>query len=256
MSAQHKHYHDGDMNAKDLVETHFSHGQVDIVEESTGFPMMVMHKRVSKGLLKGSKLLDFSLGSSVYQLFPLCNIYKEMYVLELTDSHIDHMKLWLDKDEKATDWSFAAKRVCQLDGNRKDWRELEDQARQAVKSVLKWENHETNPIDPKLVPEVDCVISMYILSVCKTKEELQNTLKNLVSPLKIGGHLIWFLPLNMSYYMVGQHRFFVQPINEKTFQEFVINAGFVIEESGLMKNAEKSDLRDYSHVGYVVARKV
>ncbi|XP_068128353.1 indolethylamine N-methyltransferase-like [Hyperolius riggenbachi] len=252
-----KSYHDEALDAKVFVESHFSHGQIAMIEENVVFPLRVLHKLASKGVLKGSKMIDLSIGATAFQLFPVCNIYKEIYVMEFTDSNIEHFKLWLDKDEKATDWSFSAKRACQLEGNKQDWKKKEDQARQAVKGVFKWENCQTNPIDPKLVPEVDCVLSIYVLSVvCKTKEEFQNGLKNAVSRLKMGGHLVLFTPLNMSFYRVGKNRFFVLTMDEKTLQELVINAGFVIEKSGSMKSVEKCDLVDYSHMCYVLACKV
>ncbi|XP_068130590.1 indolethylamine N-methyltransferase-like [Hyperolius riggenbachi] len=251
---QYKHYHDEAFEAKDLVETHFSHGQVPGIEQCVGFPLGVLHKWASKGVLKGSKLLDLSVGSSVFQLFPVVDIYKEIYMVEFTESNIDHLKLWLDKDEKATDWTFAAKRACQLEGNRQDWKVKEDQVRQAVQQVVKWENHHTTPIDPKLVPEVDCLLVMYILSVCKTKEEFKSCLKNAASRLKVEGQLVLFSPINMSYYKVGQQKFFALTMDEKTLQELVMSVGFIIEEYDLMKNAEKSDILDYSHVCCIRAR--
>ncbi|XP_068130592.1 indolethylamine N-methyltransferase-like [Hyperolius riggenbachi] len=254
---QYKSYHDEALDARDLVETYFSHGQVQMIEENVVFPLRYLHKWASKGLLKGSKMIDLSIGSAVFQLFPLCNIYKEIYVLEFTDSNIDHFKLWLNKKEGATDWSHAAKRACQLEGNRQDWKEKAYQVRRAVKGVFKWENYQTTPIDPTLVPEVDCILSVYLLHVaCKTQEEFQNSLKNAVSRLKMGGHLVMFAAVNMSYYMVGQHRFLILNMDEKTLQELVIKTGFVIEESGLMKSAEKSDLLDYSYLCCLRARKV
>ncbi|XP_068130611.1 indolethylamine N-methyltransferase-like [Hyperolius riggenbachi] len=250
-----KTFHDEVLDAKELAESHFSHGQVSMIEENVVYPLRVLHKLTSKGLLKGSKMLVLNVGSTVFQLFPVCDKYKEIYVMEFTDTNKKHLKLWLNGDESAANWTFAAKRVCLFDGNRQDWKDKEFQVRQAVKGVFLWEDHHTTTIDPKLVPEVDCVLITYILNViCKTKEEFLNSLKKSVSRLKAGGHLVMFTPLNMSYFMVGQHRFFALSMDEKTVQELVISAGLVIEESGLMKSVEKNDMVDFSHVCYILAR--
>ncbi|XP_068121188.1 indolethylamine N-methyltransferase-like [Hyperolius riggenbachi] len=252
-----KSYHDKALKPKDFVETHFSHGQVPMIEECVVFPVRELHRMASKGLLKGSKLLDFSTGATVFQLLPLAKTFKDIYVVEVSKDHMEHFQAWLDKSENATDWSHASKRLCQLDGNREDWKEKEEDLRKAVRGVVTWENYKTTPLDPKVIPEVDCVLSVYMLNTAsETKEEFQSILKNLVSRLKVHGQLVLFTVIDMSFYKVNEHRFSIMPLDEKTVQESVINAGMVIKQSGLMKAAEPNDLVDYSGVYYILADKV
>lgn len=251
-----KHYHDDDFDAKDFVNTYFSLG-TSILEESMGFPTRIIHEMASTGQLKGDKVLDNSMGSIMYQLFSVSNIFKEIYVVHLTDASFKHFKQWLDNDIKATDWSHAAKRVCHLEGNRQGWKEKEDQVKKVIKGVYKWDNHETNGLDPEVVPQVDCVLSLWILkAISRTKEDFLRNLERFTSRLKIGGQLMLFLPLNMTFYNVGHHRYFCLTLDETEIQELVIKAGFVIEKSSVIKAVESSDNVDYSHLSYVLARKV
>ncbi|XP_075056713.1 nicotinamide N-methyltransferase-like [Mixophyes fleayi] len=255
-SSTHKHYHDEDFDAKGFVEAHFSHGNVLIIEENVGFPMKILHDLFSSGQVKGNILLDISIGSIVYQLFSACNVFKEIYVVKFTDANIKHLKKWLEKGDEATDWSFAAKRVSRLQGNRDGWKEQEEKVRRAMKSIVEWDIFENSCIDPLLVPQVDCVLSLWILNVIsKTKEEFQRNLKNFTSRLKIGGYLVLFSPVNMTFYRVGQHKFFHLAVDENFIKESVIKAGFIIEKMDLKASMVKCDLLDYDHVCFILARK-
>ncbi|XP_072283054.1 indolethylamine N-methyltransferase-like [Pyxicephalus adspersus] len=209
------------------------------------------------GQLKGEKILDISIGSVIYQLFSISNICKEIHVVQLTNASFKHFKQWLENDKGATDWSYTSKRVCHLESNRQEWKEKEDQLRKVIKGVYKWDNHETNSLSSKLVPQVDCVISLYILNVVsKTKDDFLRNLKSFTSTLKIGGQLLLFMVLNMTFYKVGSHRYFCLTLVEEDVQEVVINAGFIIEKSTLTKAVEPNDIVNYSHVCYILARKV
>ncbi|XP_077312253.1 indolethylamine N-methyltransferase-like [Lithobates pipiens] len=253
----HKHYHDDDLDAKEFVNNHFSHGNISIIEESMGFPIRIIHEMASTGQLKGDKVLDISIASIIYQLFSTSNIFKEIYVVQMTDASFKHFKEWLDNDIKATNWSYATKRVCYLEGNRQGWKEKEDQVRKVIKGVYKWDNHETNGLDPKVVPQVDCVLSVWLLNVIsRTKEDFLRNLERFTSRLKLGGQLMLFLVLNMTFYKVGHHHYFCLSLNETEVQELVIKAGFVIEKSSFIKAAEPSDIVNYSHMSFVLARKV
>ncbi|CAI9571098.1 unnamed protein product [Staurois parvus] len=134
---------------------------------------------------------------------------------------------------------------------------MEDQARKAIKGVYKWDNHETHGLDPAVVPQVDCVVSLWLLTmISKTKDDFQRNLERFTSRLKIGGRLMMFVPLKMTFYMVGHHRYFCLSLEELEVQELVIKAGFIIEKSSLINAVEPSDCVNYKHLGFVLARKV
>ncbi|XP_063775385.1 nicotinamide N-methyltransferase-like [Pseudophryne corroboree] len=251
-----KHYHDKDFKAKEFVETHFSHGEIGIIEDSMVQPVKILHELFSSGQVKGEILLDVSAGAILYQLLSASNVFKEIYVMDFTDANIKHFKQWLEKGEDATDWSFASKRVCELQGNRDGWQEQEEKVRRAIKNVMKWDIFENSCIDPQLVPMADCVISLLILNIIsKTKEDFQKNVKSFTSRLKIGGHLLLFTVLDMTYYRVGQHKHFILTVDEAFVREAVINTGFVIEKADLWCNRVESYFADYKHKFFILARK-
>ncbi|KAM9299255.1 indolethylamine N-methyltransferase-like [Gastrophryne carolinensis] len=250
----HKHYHDELLCSKELAETYFSRPDSPGIDECLGFPLRVLHQLFAKGQLKPGKALDFSAGCSVYQLISLSNVCKEIYMIRLKDSSIDHINLWLKKDGQATDWSYAFTQACNLEGNKQGCGEKEDQLRKAIKGMYKWKNQ--SKVDPSAVPEVDCVISLFILPmISKTKEEFQNNMKEITARLKVGGKFVLFVTLHMTYYQVGEHRYQSLKLDEKDVQDMLVNGGFTIEKTDSTGKAEAHDVADYTHKYYVLARK-
>ncbi|XP_069802677.1 nicotinamide N-methyltransferase-like [Dendropsophus ebraccatus] len=251
-----KHYHDEECDIKHLVESHFSAGSVSIREESMAEPTKRLHKVFSSGLVKGDSLLVMSVGAMVYPLFSASNVFSNIYVMDTTDASVKHFKQWLEKGDEATDWSDASKLVCQLEGNPDAWKEKEEQARRAVKGVFKY-----NLVDgccnlSVVVPPVDCVLIAYHFNVsCKTKEDFKNSLKTFTSWLKIGGHLVLFIALNMTFYRVGHCKFTALTVDEKFVREEVTNAGFTIEKEEIIPTSIENDLVNYKNFFFLIAQK-
>ncbi|XP_063785315.1 nicotinamide N-methyltransferase-like [Pseudophryne corroboree] len=255
-ASSYKYYNDEDFNAKKFVESHFSDGKVSITEESVGFPIKILHGLFSSGQVKGNTLLDISSGALVYQLLSASNVFKEIYVMDFTDANIRHFRQWLEKGKEATDWSYASKQVCQLQGNSAGWQEQEEKVRRAVKSVVKWDIFGSGCADPLLVPRADCVLSLWIINIIsKTREEYQRNLASATSWLKVGGYLLLFTGLNMTFYTLGQHKYFILPLDEAFVRESVTKAGCVIEKVELLRNKVSTDKVDYDHLLFILARK-
>ncbi|KAG8568488.1 hypothetical protein GDO81_014019 [Engystomops pustulosus] len=198
-----------------------------------------------------------NVGGMIYPLFSASNIFKEIYVMDCTEASVKHFMQWLEKGHEATDWSFASKYVCQLEGNKDGWEEKEEQVRRAVKGVFKYDLFDTASNNLLVIPQMDCVVTVFLFNVIsKTKEDFKKHLKNLTSWLKIDGHLVLFLTLNMTFYRVGDHKFHTLTVNEKCVREVVTNAGFVIEKEEVFSTSVKSDLVDYKNMFFLVARKV
>ncbi|XP_066446597.1 indolethylamine N-methyltransferase-like [Eleutherodactylus coqui] len=252
----HKHYHDEEFDPKLLHETHFSHGNVPTIEEATVYPVRILHEWFSSGKVKGDTLLDISIGGSVYQLISASNCFKEVHVMNFTDRNIDHFKKWLQKEEDATDWSFVFQKVCEIEGNSDKWQEKEKQVKKTIKRVIKWENFENSSVPPKLLPEVDCVLSLWQLNiVSKTKEDYQRNLKKFTCSLKPGGQLMLFSAVNMSHYMLGKQKFFILSVDRDFIRESVTNAGFVIEKEDYLSTKVTTDIVDYDGLLCILACK-
>ncbi|XP_066446624.1 indolethylamine N-methyltransferase-like [Eleutherodactylus coqui] len=249
----HKHYHDDEFDPKLFLETYFT---CENIPENMSFPMGILHELFCSGKVKGDTLLDVSLAAVIYQLISASNQFKKIYKVEFTDPNITHFKEWLEKKEGATDWSFALQKACEFEGNRDKWQEKEEQLRKTIAGVIKWDNFENIFVNPQLLPEVDCVLCLWQLTVVsKTKEEFQRNLKKFTCCLKPGGQLILFSAVNMTYYVVGKHKFFILSVDRDFIRQTVIKTGFAIEKEHYVSRNINTDLIDYEGMLCIMARK-
>ncbi|KAG8434318.1 hypothetical protein GDO86_012629 [Hymenochirus boettgeri] len=201
--------------------------------------------------------MDVTSGSAVYQLLSAAKTFKEIYVSEFTDGAIKEFHKWLNKEHGAHDWSYPAKFLAELEDKGDTWEENEDNVRRAIKKVVKWDIC-GGPLQPHEVPQVDCVISFWVLQkISKTKEEFKNNLKNVVSQIKKGGWLIIFTALNMSYYRFGKNmdKHFFLAIDGNFLRAAVIDAGLVIAKFEILPRSKVSDVLDHDSVAFLLANK-
>ncbi|XP_063291742.1 indolethylamine N-methyltransferase-like [Pelobates fuscus] len=319
-STAHKDYHDKAFPAKKLVEVYFCDDSFPLIKESLEFPMEEIHKDIDSGLgkkdelssgnivpratleigvVKGETLIDFSVGATASHLIPVCNGFKDIYVVEVNERNINEFEKWRQNKQDAVNFSYGAKVHHKLEGGRKKavvtlltnytssdsrsdrhkrsflvtdiqhlralhgtasekreaWHMKEDKARQAIKGVIQWDisNDDQVPVD---LPQADCILSLYLLNVIsKDKDTYQRNLKKMTSRLKIGGSLLLFSPINMTFYIIDDHKFFVLPVDEDFVKQTVNNAGFVIEKVNVLPSKKSCDLVDYDSVIYLRCRK-
>ncbi|XP_075462663.1 nicotinamide N-methyltransferase-like [Ascaphus truei] len=255
-SSLYKHYHDEEFDPKRLLEIYFCDENYHLIEELVDYPLKQLHETFSSGRVRGDTLIDISLGPTVYHLLSASDIFKEIIVIEFTEPNIEEFEKWLKKDPGAADWSYAAKALCELEGNRNGWQVKEDKVRRAVKQIVKWDVTKDNPLDPVVLPQVDCVLSLWCLNnISRDKEAYRSNLRKCASLLNIGGHLLLFVGINMTYYKLGEHRFFILPYDEKFLREALRDAGYVIENIDVLPSKKGCDMLDYEHLAYVIARK-
>ncbi|XP_075459244.1 indolethylamine N-methyltransferase-like [Ascaphus truei] len=255
-SSLHKHYDDEEFDPKGLMDAYFCSEKFPLIDEIVGFPLKKMHETFSSGRVRGDTMIDISAGPTVYHLLSASNIFKEIIVIRLTEPTIQEFKKWLNKDPGAVDWSYAAKAVCEIEGNREDWQVKEDKVRGAVKQVVKWDLFKDNPLDHVVLPQVDCVLSLWGLQAfSKNKDAYRSNLKKCASLLNIGGHLLLFGALNVKHYMIGEHKFFFLPCDEKFLREALRDAGYIIENMDVLPSRKGCDFIDYEHLVYIIARK-
>ncbi|XP_075462660.1 indolethylamine N-methyltransferase-like [Ascaphus truei] len=255
-SSLHKHYHDKEFDPKAYTEAFFCDEAFPLIDECMEFPLKKLHEMISSGRVRGDTLIDISLGPLIYHLLSACDIFKEIIVVEFTEPNIQEFEKWLKKDPGTADWSYAAKALCELEGNREEWQVKEDKVRRAVKQVVKWDVSKDDPLDPVVLPQVDCVLSLWSLNcISRDKDAYRSNLRKFTSLLNIGGHLLLFGGLNMTYYTVNEHRFFNLSYDEKFLKEVLRDAGYIIENMDVLPSRKGSDLLDYEHVACVIARK-
>ncbi|XP_063291739.1 indolethylamine N-methyltransferase-like [Pelobates fuscus] len=254
-STSHKQYHDKNYPAKRFVEVHFCDDSFPLINESMEFPLEQIHKAIDSGVVKGNTLIDFSIGASANHLIAACNGFKDIYVVEVNEVNINEFEKWRQSKEDAVNFSYGAKVLHKLEGGREAWHVKEDKARQAIKGVIKWDisNDDQVPVD---LPQADCIISIYVLNaISKDKDAYQSNLKKLTSRLKIGGSLLLFSPINMTFYEVDDHKFFILTFDEDFLKQAVIKAGFVIEHVNVLPSKKNCELVDYDALIHLRCRK-
>ncbi|CAH2320337.1 nicotinamide N-methyltransferase-like [Pelobates cultripes] len=254
-STSYKHYHDKNYPAKRFVEIYFCDDRNPLIEESMEFPLEQIHKDIDSGLVKGETLIDFSMGATATHLIPVCSGFKDIYVVEVNKVNIDEFEKWRQSKEDAVHFSYGAKVHHKLEGGREAWHLKEDKIRQAIKGVIQWDisNDDQVPVD---LPQADCVLSVYLLNVIsKDKEAFQRNMKKITSRLKIGGSLLLIFVINMTFYEVDDHKFFVLKVDEDFIKHSVINAGFVLENVNVLPRQKNTKLVDHDAVMYVRGRK-
>ncbi|XP_075462685.1 indolethylamine N-methyltransferase-like [Ascaphus truei] len=255
-SSLHKNYHDEEFDPRGFINTYFYNGTNDMFKDVVVYPITQLFKTFSSGHVRGETLLDVSIGPLAFHLLTVCDFFKEINVIEFTDANIREFEMWKNKEPGAADWSHAAKIICELEGKSEEWEGKEDKARRAVKRVVKCDLTKDNPLEPVVLPQMDCLISMYVLQVVsKDHQAFRSNLKKLASMLKTGGQMLLAGAYNTSCYMVGEHKFFCLSFDEEFIREAVCDAGFIIENMEALPTKKTSNLTDYDQIMFMIARK-
>ncbi|XP_077161291.1 nicotinamide N-methyltransferase-like [Paroedura picta] len=242
---------------KDYLETYYSFGpgQGD-PSALLVFSLKTLHKAFHSGGLKGDTLIDIGSGPTIYQLLSACESFREIIATDYTDQNREEMQRWLRKEPGAFDWSPVVKYVCELEGDREKWAQKEEKLRRTIKQVLKCDVTQPNPLAPVSLPPADCLLSTLCLEgACKDLPTYRSAMKNISSLLKPKGHLVLFAILEETWYMVGQHKFSCLYLDQKSVEEALEEAGFVIEWLEGTPLSSSGALHDAQQVCLLVARK-
>uniref|UniRef100_A0A8C5MVV8 Uncharacterized protein n=1 Tax=Leptobrachium leishanense TaxID=445787 RepID=A0A8C5MVV8_9ANUR len=253
----HKHYHDEAFHPRNFVDTHFCGDSFPLADENQGFPIEQLHKEIEAGRLDGEMMFDISVGATAGHMIPTSRKFSKIYVVEFTDANICEFQKWLDKEPGSCSFSYGAKLACKLEGcSSESWEEKEDRVRQAVAGLVKWDIFEDNHMVPADLPHADAVLSVYALNaVSKTKEDFESNLEKLHSWLKVGGCLMLFSPINMTFYTIDDEKFFVLKVDENFVKQAVRKAGIAIEREIVLPSKKTCDLVDYDSVMCIIGRK-
>ncbi|KAM4696026.1 nicotinamide N-methyltransferase-like [Rhinophrynus dorsalis] len=220
--------------------------------------MKYKEKRIKKrsGAVKGDTLTDLIVGPTLYHLMVAVDYFKEITILESNDTCLREINMWLNNEEGAIDWSHAAMFACALKGERERWKEQEAKLRSRVKRVLKVDFTKANPLDHVPLRQADCLINVFYLEVVsKTRDIYLSNLKQMSSFLKVGGYLIMASVLNMSYYTIGQNKYFILKCDDEFVRKALLDTGFIIESYEKIESKLNTPLVDYEHIYFIVARK-
>uniref|UniRef100_A0A8C4YH39 Nicotinamide N-methyltransferase n=1 Tax=Gopherus evgoodei TaxID=1825980 RepID=A0A8C4YH39_9SAUR len=209
------------------------------------------------GVVTGDTLIDIGSGPAIHQLLSACESFKEIIASDYTYRNHQELEKWLKNEPGAFDWTPVVKYVCELEGNRGKEAEKEAKLRKTIKQVLKCDVHQSNPMNPIVLPPADCLVSSLCLeAACKDLTTYRIALKNIGSLLKPGGHLVLSGVLGCSFYMVGPKRFSSLVLGEEFLREALSDTGFIIQEfEVLIRDDNTDDSCDFSGKFFILARK-
>nr|XP_060643404.1 nicotinamide N-methyltransferase-like [Anolis sagrei ordinatus] len=243
---------------KDYLSMHlpFGSGSAPGCEALFSFVLEKLHQAFLPSGIQGDTLIDIGSGPSIYQLLSACESFKEIIASDFLEQNREEMQKWLKKDPEAFDWSPIVKYVCQLEGNREKWVEKEEKLRRTVKQVLKCDVTLANPFHPLVVPPADCVLSTLCLeAACQDLPTYRSAVRNVGSLVKPGGHLVFAVVTEETFYMVGPHRFSCLYLTKDRVEEAVKEAGFCIRWFEMVEAHLPPEITDVHHVAVLVAQK-
>ncbi|XP_029429204.1 nicotinamide N-methyltransferase-like isoform X2 [Rhinatrema bivittatum] len=216
------------------LEMFYNFGATDLLEDILRFPLTHLMKAFSSGGVKGDTFLDIGSGPCIHQLLSACDSFQELIASDCVDSNLREIE-------------------------RETCAEKEEKLRGKLKQLLKCDVTKRNPLEPQVLPPVDCALASFCLQVaCKDQAAYISALKNINTLLKPGGHLLVVETLGESTYTVGQKVFFVLNLNEGFLRKAVREAGFALENLERLQRADNSlqSSTDYETIVVIVARKV
>uniref|UniRef100_H9GS02 Nicotinamide N-methyltransferase-like n=1 Tax=Anolis carolinensis TaxID=28377 RepID=H9GS02_ANOCA len=231
-------------NPKDYLNMHmqFESENIPVHEDLFSFVLKNLQKAFLVDGIGGDTLID---------------IGSEIIDTDFLEQNREEMKKWLKKDPEAFDWTSMVKYTCQLEGNREKWMEKEEKLRKIIKRVLKCDVTLANPLDPLILKPADCVLSTFCLeSACKDLPTYRAAVRNVGSLVKPGGHLIFVVVTQETFYMVGPHRFSSLYLTPEMVRDAVKEAGFHILWSKMASLHWSPEITDAHDVIFMVAQKL
>ncbi|XP_062894126.1 phenylethanolamine N-methyltransferase [Mobula hypostoma] len=213
----------------------------------------------STGEIRGQTLLDIGSGPTLYQVISACDFFTTVILSDYLESNREELRRWLRAEPGAFDWSPYVKYVCGLEGRSDQWQAREQRMREAIKDVCHCDIMKAEPLHPRVLEPVDAISTTFCLeSVCSDKESLERALSNITSLLKPGGFLLMIGALGESYYLAGEVRLSVVPVDEGYVKEAVSRSGYriCVFKTYTMPPELKTGVDDVTGVFYLQAQKL
>ncbi|XP_072343802.1 phenylethanolamine N-methyltransferase [Scyliorhinus torazame] len=212
----------------------------------------------SKGEIRGHTLLDIGSGPTLYQVISACDFFNNIVMSDYLEVNREELQKWLRGEPGAFDWSLYIKYVCSLEGKSDHWEAKEQRLRTTIKDVCHCDIMQPNPLYPKVLDPVDAISTTFCLeAACPDKKSLEKALANITSLLKPGGFLLMIGALDESYYLAGEAKLSVVPVDEDYVREAVSKSGYriCVFKTYKMPSELKIGVDDVRGVFYLQAQK-
>ncbi|XP_063791596.1 indolethylamine N-methyltransferase-like [Pseudophryne corroboree] len=255
-STTHKDYHSEEYDPVGFIQTYTDPANEKFRQYIMEHSIALINKSFSSGLVKGNTLIDLSVAPLFGHLLVIANTFKEITIVDSSETNRQETEKWLKQDSGAVDWSAWAKIVSSLTGKSEPWQKQEENVRRVVKRILPCDFTKDNPLDPVVLGPVDCVFTaLYLESISKDRDTYISNLRKAASLVKVGGYMVMFVPINMSYYVINNHKFFILSIDEAFIQKALVDLGFTLLNTDQCIDTLDTHLFDIEHMLYIVACK-
>ncbi|XP_073467098.1 indolethylamine N-methyltransferase-like [Aquarana catesbeiana] len=243
---------------KTLLETYFSPRTPKLLfYVSVEFIMTALHKAFKSGLVKGKHLTDISLGPTIHHLAAICEFLEDITVLELNDACVKELEKWLHKQPDANDWTHVSKVMKEITNSSDSWQAREEMLRAKLAHISKCDFTEEKPTGSLVLPKADCLLSMWALqSISKDQEAYPKNLKKFSSYIKLGGYLLIYGDINVTFFTVGEHKYHLLQHDDDFVKKALTDGGFKILQYDNVERKTAKDLVDVEKSFFVIAQKV
>jgi len=197
------------------------------------------------------RALVFGVGPTVHHMLPLAPHALELHVADYLESNLDHVRRWLQRDERAHDWRAFGRHVLECEGVRapseQQVAERECLVRDRVTRCLRADAGLESPLSTPGLGHYDVVVSCYCAeSATGDRSVWRRYLRNILRLLAPGGLFITAALRRCRAYHVGQHRFACADIDERDVAAVLTEFG--VEPRQLELEVRRVGLRE--RLGY------
>jgi len=176
----------------------------------------------------GQRLLEVGGGPTIYAVAMGSVRFDEIYLSDFSKHNLKEIKLWLDNDPRAFDWSKMLELTASKMPNGYSGDVIAGYLRKKIRDVIQCDVNQSDIID-KSIGQFDVVISNFCLdSACEGDDSFHTAFGNLCHVIKSGGHLIMNLTMGGTYYFVNGHRFDSYVITESIVKSAIAKVGLEV----------------------------
>ncbi|KAM3922651.1 nicotinamide N-methyltransferase-like [Leptodactylus fuscus] len=231
-----------------------------VVDGFLDFVLRKLHDAFCRRGVKGKTLIDIGHGPTIYQDLSACESFDEIIGADYTDVNRKYYERSLRNEPGTFNWDAVIQKVCDMEGKGMSVEEKKKKLENTVKKTLKCDVLQKNPLEPLVLPKVDCVMSIGCLEcACSDLDTYRNVLKNVSTLLKIGGYIIISEILNCSSYLSGGKRFSCLVLTEEFMRSAIAETGFeIVDLEVIYRKYDKDQYEICNHDSslFVLARKV
>ncbi|XP_005994093.1 phenylethanolamine N-methyltransferase [Latimeria chalumnae] len=248
-------------NPKAYLQNNYMPPRANFSSEDFAVPwkLRCLAEAFGTGKIQGHTLMDIGSGPTIYQLLSACAHFDEIIMTDYLEVNREEIRKWLRADSDIFDWSPFIKHVCSIEGKGEHWTEKEKRLREKVKRVIPIDIHQQNPLHPSILEPVDGLISSFCLEACSPdKESFEKALKNITGLLKPGGYFLMIGALDESFYLAGEAKLTVVPLNEIYVQECFTKFSYKVCDfkTYIMPPSLKIGVDDVRGIFFVQAQKI